>query len=216
MGNTTAHIRIACLLVLDSRFTHIYKIRDAFEDDWVRVRRPFVPEVELPAPWFDQNTYAIVIVPGPQDEMEKPVVYEDGETDPLSNLVDEPPILATESEFGHSDVAETQSNRDDFEDDPDAAVEVFVSARLVQEEGPRSRPATFMTPTLSGRRRVMCRSNRRTGSLVGSVTTSTSSARRSTGMERLSGVTRESPSRRKISNVRFDTTVFRGITASSD
>jgi hypothetical protein len=121
--------------VLDSRFTHIYKIRDAFEDDWVRVRRPFVPEVELPAPWFDQNTYAIVIVPGPQDEMEKPVVYEDGETDPLSNLVDEPPTLATESEFEQSDVAETPSNRNDFEDDPDAAIEAFVSARLVQDEG---------------------------------------------------------------------------------
>ena len=115
--------------------THVYESREGFEDDWVRVRRPFVPEVELPVPWFDQDTYAIVIVPGPQDEIEKPVVYEDSETDPLSSLVDEPPILATESGFEKSDVAETPSNRNDFEDDPDAAIEVFVSARLVQDEG---------------------------------------------------------------------------------
>ena len=48
--------------------THIRETREAFEDDWVRIRRPFVPEVELPAPWFDPNTYTIVIVPGPQDD----------------------------------------------------------------------------------------------------------------------------------------------------
>jgi phage/plasmid-associated DNA primase len=76
-----------------------------------------------------------VIVPGPQDEIEKPVVYEDGETDPLSSLVDEPPILATESGFEQSDVAETQSNSDAVEDDPDAAIGAFVSACLVEDEG---------------------------------------------------------------------------------
>ncbi|WP_371163622.1 primase-like DNA-binding domain-containing protein [Halorubrum miltondacostae] len=61
---------------------HIYETKPAFEDDWVRVKKPFVPEADLPVPDYTRSTYGIVIL---HDEAES-VVYEDGEKRPLSAI----------------------------------------------------------------------------------------------------------------------------------
>ena len=63
---------------------HIYESKSAFEDDWVRIKKPFVPEAELPVPDYTRSTYSIVIL---HDEAES-VVYEDGEKRPLSAITD--------------------------------------------------------------------------------------------------------------------------------
>jgi len=63
---------------------HIYETKSAFEDDWMRVKKPFVPEDELPVPDYTRSTYGIVIL---HDEAES-VVYEDGEKRPLSAITD--------------------------------------------------------------------------------------------------------------------------------
>jgi len=44
------------------------------------VRRPFVPEFELPNPTFGADSYAIVIAPTDETSPDEPVIYEDGET----------------------------------------------------------------------------------------------------------------------------------------
>jgi len=50
----------------------------------VRIKKPFVPEAELPVPDYTRSTYSIVIL---HDEAES-VVYEDGEKRPLSAITD--------------------------------------------------------------------------------------------------------------------------------
>lgn len=39
-----------------------YESRDAFEADWVPVKRPFVPKIDLPVPDYGPNSYAILVV----------------------------------------------------------------------------------------------------------------------------------------------------------
>jgi len=41
---------------------HIYETKSAFEDDWVRIKKPFVPEAELQTPHYSSTSYAIVIL----------------------------------------------------------------------------------------------------------------------------------------------------------
>lgn len=58
---------------------HVYDTKAAFEADWVRIKKPFVPDDELPTPEYSPESYAIVILP----EESEPVVYSDGETHSL-------------------------------------------------------------------------------------------------------------------------------------
>ncbi|MFC4360304.1 hypothetical protein ACFO0N_20350 [Halobium salinum] len=73
----------------DARQT--YDSKAAFEAEWVTVKKPFVPEVELPVPAFTHDTYRILILPEGGD----PVVYGgDGTTQPLSTLITDSPRIA--------------------------------------------------------------------------------------------------------------------------
>ena len=71
-------------IVVESDSTHTYDSKEAFVEEWVTIKKPFVPEVELPVAEYDRDSYGIIILPEGGD----PVVYEsDGSTSPLSSLL---------------------------------------------------------------------------------------------------------------------------------
>jgi hypothetical protein len=107
--------------------THVYDSRDDFEADWVRIRRPFVPERELPASTFGSDAYAIVVVPTDSAEIDDPLLYDSGTTTPLSTLVDEPPSLPTGE-------TSPDSQGDALAEDPGAAIAAFASDWIVEAE----------------------------------------------------------------------------------
>ncbi|MDQ2055956.1 hypothetical protein [Halobellus sp. H-GB7] len=61
---------------------YVYDSKDVFESDWVRIKKPFVPEVELPTPEYGPESYAIVIL----SNGDEPVVYDAGETHSVETL----------------------------------------------------------------------------------------------------------------------------------
>jgi len=108
--------------------TYVYDSRADFEEDWVRVRKPFVPKIELPESDFGSEDYAIVIVPAEGDEMDDPMVYDHGTKEPLSTLVELGPTRSTEKSTTSDSTTETLA------DDPDAAIAAFASDCLVEVE----------------------------------------------------------------------------------
>jgi DNA helicase HerA-like ATPase len=64
---------------------HVYEEKSAFESEWTRIKRPFVPEDTLPVPEYDQRSYAIIVL---EDGDERPCVYRNGDTHPLSVLLE--------------------------------------------------------------------------------------------------------------------------------
>ncbi|ELZ15706.1 type IV secretory system conjugative DNA transfer family protein [Natrinema limicola] len=63
---------------------HVYDTLDAFEADWTPIKRPFVPEIDLPDPEYDRASYGVVILP----EDAPPQLYVEGETAPLSDEIE--------------------------------------------------------------------------------------------------------------------------------
>jgi DNA helicase HerA-like ATPase len=55
-----------------------YPDRESLRDRWIEVKRPFIPEIDLPNPEFDHDDYVIVILP--EDNTKEPMVYRDGST----------------------------------------------------------------------------------------------------------------------------------------
>lgn len=108
--------------------TYVYDPRVDFEGDWVRVRKPLVPEIELPDPDFGPDEYVIVIVPAEGDEMDDPVVYDDGGTESLSTLMD----VGASRPTAEATPANTSSEA--LADDPDAAIAAFATECLVEAE----------------------------------------------------------------------------------
>jgi len=118
----------AVFTVYEHGETHVYESRAEFEDDWIRVRRPFVPEADLPEPEFDVDAYAIVIVPTDDDEIDGAVLYDDGTTTSLTDLVEKPPKLSSD------EPASKSPTEDSLADDPDAAIGAFAMECLVEDE----------------------------------------------------------------------------------
>jgi DNA helicase HerA-like ATPase len=111
---------------------HVYDTEAAFEGDWIRIKKPFVPEAELPAPEYGPESYAIVIL---SDEGE-PVVYDDGETHSVETLFE------TVTPSGDAGVADQQSGAtqqtetpqiEDIADEPDTVVKRFANLYLVED-----------------------------------------------------------------------------------
>jgi DNA helicase HerA-like ATPase len=118
---------------------HRYDSRAAMATDWVPVKRPFVPEEELPAPEYGPDDYAIVVLG------ETPGVYHDGDLAPLSTLAD---VLTSDDESTSIDdeadgprsgdgVDSTADSRSDGSDtppswatDPDSVAERFAKECL--------------------------------------------------------------------------------------
>ncbi|QLG29824.1 ATP-binding protein (plasmid) [Halorarum halophilum] len=92
-------------IVLEDDTTHTYDSKEAFETEWVPIKKPFIPERELPVPEYTHDAYAIVILPEGGD----PVVYQQGETAPIETLVDDGPQLATAEADDQLDQTEATS-----------------------------------------------------------------------------------------------------------
>ncbi|WP_254547377.1 conjugal transfer protein [Halomarina pelagica] len=71
---------------------HTYDSKAAFDAEWVTIKKPFIPENELPVPDYGRDTYRIVILASDGEA----VVYDSAEsTSPLSTLLMDSPLLAT-------------------------------------------------------------------------------------------------------------------------
>ncbi|RLM62604.1 ATP-binding protein [Halorubrum sp. Atlit-26R] len=115
---------------------HIYETKSAFEDDWVRIKKPFVPEAELQTPHYSSTSYAIVILPEEGD----PVVYDTDGTYSMDTLLDTVTTSECEETTGEQagHIQQTpQPSIDDIADDPEAVVERFAETHLVED--PQSR-----------------------------------------------------------------------------
>jgi hypothetical protein len=82
---------------------HLYETKSALEEDWVRVKKPFIPESEFSIPAYSRDSYVIVVLP----DKEPPAVYTNGTTNPLGTLLDHPTLYNrserdAESENKHS------------------------------------------------------------------------------------------------------------------
>lgn len=115
---------------------YIYETKTAFESDWIRIKKPFVPEAELQTPDFEADSYAIVIIPVDGNA----VVYDTGETHTADTL------LETDATSENDGPTEGQANPvqqadapqiEDIADDPEAAVGRFAEIYLVED--PQSR-----------------------------------------------------------------------------
>jgi len=71
-------------LVHEPGETHTYESKASFENEWVPIKIPFVPEECLPDPVFGSDSYCIVILPVDGE----PIVYTAGVTSPLHTLLE--------------------------------------------------------------------------------------------------------------------------------
>jgi len=111
---------------------HVYETKSAFEDDWVRIKKPFVPEAEFQAPDYSPTSYAIVILPEEGD----PVLYDTDGAYSMDTLLDT--IATSERDETTAEQADygqqaPQPPIDDIADDPEAVVERFVETHLIED-----------------------------------------------------------------------------------
>ncbi|WP_254280751.1 helicase HerA domain-containing protein [Haloarcula marina] len=113
---------------------HVYDTKAEFEADWVRIKKPFVPDNELPVPEYQRSTYAIVIL---RDDGE-PLVYEDGVTKPLSALV-EGTLHSTARGAEHErptdrpDVQTVQTDGEESTEKAERSLSSFVEEYLIED-----------------------------------------------------------------------------------
>ncbi|MFC6824969.1 hypothetical protein [Halopelagius fulvigenes] len=111
---------------------HVYDTKAAFEADWVRIKKPFIPDNELPTPEYSHESYAIVIL----HEGGEPVVYSDGETHSLEKLFE---TVTSSRDGGAADQQSETAQQaeappiEDIADDPDAVVERFADLHLIED-----------------------------------------------------------------------------------
>ncbi|MCO8242971.1 TraM recognition domain-containing protein [Haladaptatus sp. AB643] len=118
--------------------TSVYDSKENFEADWVPIKRPFVPDVELSGATGSRECYIILILP----EGDAPTLYQHGQSYPLTECVenaslwptvDSPDDLAgTHSMVGQTDVDES------LEIDPSGdAIEAFTAMYVRQADDAR-------------------------------------------------------------------------------
>jgi hypothetical protein len=71
-------------IVYEGAAEHTYDSKDAFTEEWVTVKQPFVPAIDLDEIPTGGEDYSIVVLPA--EEGGDPYVFEDGSTAPLSAL----------------------------------------------------------------------------------------------------------------------------------
>lgn len=116
-----------------------------FEREWARIKRPFVPGVDLPAVDFNCREYAVLALSSNDTDNASLVIYDDGETIPLSDIYEwlssptqNSDRTSTKAETKHQggqhvDDAESSDTPEISEkayDDPDTAIAAFVDACL--------------------------------------------------------------------------------------
>ncbi|WP_273837823.1 type IV secretory system conjugative DNA transfer family protein [Halococcus sp. PRR34] len=71
-------------IVYEGAAEHTYDSKDAFTEEWVTVKQPFVPAIDLDEIPTPSEDYSIVVLPA--EEGDDPYVFEDGSTAPLAAL----------------------------------------------------------------------------------------------------------------------------------
>ncbi|WP_256335770.1 helicase HerA domain-containing protein [Halopenitus persicus] len=106
---------------------HTYETKSEFEADWLRIKRPFIPQEELVNVDIDSDTYRIIILRDEDDA----VVYKDGSLQPLSTILDDHlrPALSASMEFSDP----FTSTSDTQEESPEN-----IDERSVSEDKPPS------------------------------------------------------------------------------
>jgi DNA helicase HerA-like ATPase len=84
-----------------------YTDEDNFDNDWVPIKRPVIPDELLPNPEYDRDDYHILILS--REDSESPVFYRDGETFPLSPEPDDPVETFEESADSSADTAANET-----------------------------------------------------------------------------------------------------------
>ncbi|QCS44724.1 type IV secretory system conjugative DNA transfer family protein [Natrinema versiforme] len=79
--------------VYESGENHVYDSRDDFEEEWTPIKRPFIPTLDLPNEDYSRDSYVVLIL-SPSDG---PIVFQRGETYPLSENPDREELWPTES-----------------------------------------------------------------------------------------------------------------------
>ncbi|WP_317175902.1 conjugal transfer protein [Halomontanus rarus] len=67
---------------------YVYEIKSALEDDWVRIKRPFLPETDLPNPHPETESYAIAVLNPDESTLS---LYAADELQPLETLLSRSP-----------------------------------------------------------------------------------------------------------------------------
>lgn len=125
-------------IVYEHGTQHIYESKEAFESDWVRIKRPFVPEMELETAGADQLEYAIMILSSDGDI----AVYADGRTYPVDALMEV--ITAREKTAEGRSEALQQAHPPEIgeiADEPEAVVSRFADRYLVEASDSRATAA---------------------------------------------------------------------------
>ncbi|MFB1066249.1 TraM recognition domain-containing protein [Natrinema sp. H-ect4] len=64
--------------------TCVYDSKDDFEEDWTPIKRPFIPDIELPNADYSRDSYIVLILPADGS----PLIFQHGETYVLSENPD--------------------------------------------------------------------------------------------------------------------------------
>jgi DNA helicase HerA-like ATPase len=110
---------------------HVYESKGAFEADWVRIKKPFIPEDEFSIPDYGHDSYVIVILP----EVGPPMVYADETTHPVSMLLEERQRATRDDS---DDLSEAQDRL--ATDSPTTTTDEQGADRAVPETGPNPSP----------------------------------------------------------------------------
>ncbi|WP_132061072.1 primase-like DNA-binding domain-containing protein [Halorussus amylolyticus] len=133
--------------------TYTYESKSAFEDAWVPIKKPFVPEDELPHPTYGSDAYGIVILPTDGD----PMFYKNGTTSSLHALLDtsftvsSPDSLENRTQSGRGqkttepetpdgltsddlEVSELPLQDENWKEDPDTAIGRFAAEWIREDE----------------------------------------------------------------------------------
>ncbi|WP_224337934.1 hypothetical protein [Haloprofundus halobius] len=121
-------------LVYERGEIHAYESKDAFEAEWVKISKPFIPAEELTNPTYGTDSYAIVILRDDGD----PVVYDGRSTKSLEILLEASFVSAndpqTTASQENNDAAHPELDSG-WRDDPNVVTEQFAKECLVVDEG---------------------------------------------------------------------------------
>ncbi|WP_137290877.1 type IV secretory system conjugative DNA transfer family protein [Natronorubrum halophilum] len=87
--------------VYEAGETHVYDSSENFEREWALIKQPFIPTLDLPNEDYSRDSYVVLIL-SPDDG---PIVFQRGETYPLSENPDRAELWPTESSHSHRSAA---------------------------------------------------------------------------------------------------------------
>ncbi|MWV38819.1 conjugal transfer protein [Natrialba sp. INN-245] len=127
-------------VVYENAEKHRYETKTEFEREWTRIKRPFVPESDLPEVNFNGREYAVLVLGSTENDGNSLVIYDNGEITPFAEIHEwlSKPELETDlglpearpDSFEGSEQGGTNTIPKEAYNDPNAAISAFVDARL--------------------------------------------------------------------------------------